>query len=489
MLPILALCLGTMPFTVSAAVQVSDPAFYTRYSFLRLLEADDTLTLSDEAFFDEAAKVVFPVNQYRLPEGDALLAELEQTIIPQINADSLQLVRMVFRGAASPDGPVEGNRRLGQQRVASLFDFVTSRLAFPVADSLLSVDAVIEDYHSLCLMMHRAGDPDYELVQGLCDRLLDQDLPLLKKELQQARQGQLWRRLLTTYFPQLRTARFVMVLRKYKTIDIKPVEPAPAVESIVTATIDTLPAATAIIDVAPVTSQVETAPDTLLRRELLSVKTNLLFYALYLPGYNRWAPIPNVAIEYYPKGGHFTLGASFDMPWWQHYHQHKFFQLRNYQIETRYYLRSTRVPDGSTVGTAPAFAGFYLQAYAHAGLFGICFDADRGWVGEGYGAGLGLGYVTPISKNGHWRLEFGLQAGYFRCKYDPYQYENPIDPAYHDDLYYYKWTLDASLFKKRQYRWNWLGPTRIGITLTYDLLYRRIQKHGASFKNKEIMEY
>lgn len=482
----MALCISTMPMVAFAAVQVSDPAFYARYSFLRLLEADDTLTLSDEDFFDEAAKVIFPVNQYRLPEGNALLTELEKTIIPQINADSLQLVRMVFRGAASPDGPVEGNRRLGQQRVASLFDFVVSRLAFPVADSLLSVDAVIEDYHSLCLMMRRANDPDYAIVQQLCDQYLDEDLAVLKRELQQAKRGQLWRRLLTTYFPQLRTARFVMVLRKYKTIDIKPVEPAPTVETVATVVVDTLPDATSIIDVAPPTAHI-VQEDTLPRRELLSIKTNLLFYGLYLPGYDRWAPIPNVAIEYYPKGGHVTLGASFDMPWWQHYHKHKFFQFRNYQVEGRYYLRSSSQPSPLTSQPSPVFSGFYLSAYGHAGLFGICFDADRGWVGEGAGAGLGFGYVTPISKNGHWRLEFGLQAGFFRCKYDPYQYENPIDPAYHDDLYYYKWTLDASLFKKRQYRFNWIGPTRIGITLTYDLLYRRIQKKGASFKAKEIL--
>ena len=84
--------------------------------------------------------------------------------------------------------------------------------------------------------------------------------------------------------------------------------------------------------------------------------------------------------------------------------------------------------------------------------------------------------------------KFGLQAGFFRCKYDPYQYENPIDPTYHDDLYYYKWTLEPELFKKRQYRWNWIGPTRIGITLSYDLLYRRQQKRGASFKATETQE-
>ena len=117
-------------------------------------------------------------------------------------------------------------------------------------------------------------------------------------------------------------------------------------------------------------------------------------------------------------------------------------------------------------GEGAAFRGLYLQAYAHVALFGLCFDADRGWVGEGAGGGIGVGYVMPLSKKGHWRLEFGLQAGYFRCKYDPYQYENPVDPSYSDHLYYYKWSLDPALFEKRQYRYNWLGPTRVGITLT-----------------------
>jgi hypothetical protein len=223
------------------------------------------------------------------------------------------------------------------------------------------------------------------------------------------------------------------------------------------------------------------------RRELLAVKTNALFYAAFIPGYDRWCPIPNVAVEYYPKKGHFTFGASFDMPWWHDYDAHKYFQLRNYQLEARWYSHGANGANGANgaTGVNGAYRGFYLQGYAHAGLFGICFDADRGWVGEGFGGGLGLGYVTPLSRDGHWRLELGLQAGFFTCKYDPYQYENPVDPTYTDHLYYYKWTLEPELFKKRQYRWNWLGPTRIGVTLSYDLLYRRINKKGVSFKSKE----
>ena len=484
---LLVLWTSMQSMTAGAMTLRVDSAFYQNYPFIFIVDDDEEpQPLSDETFFDVAAKVVFPVNKTMLPLGSPLLQELERNVIPHINADSLQLLRMVFRGAASPEGSVANNQRLGQERVKNLYDWVTSRMAFPVADGLLSIDADIEDYQSLCLMMSRANDPDYAFVKDLCDRYQDQDLNTLKTKLRQAQYGRLWNRLLLTYFPQLRTARFVIYLRKVRPLKaIVPEEPViPEVP------VDTLP-----VIVEPVLPTIPTpAVDTLyMRRELLSVKTNLLFYGVYMPGYDRWCPIPNVAIEYYPKRGHFTFGASFDMPWWQDYDAHKYFQLRNYQLETRYYLKSSTgrgatshpLPLTSHPSNAPAFSGFYVSAYAHVGLFGICFDANRGWVGEGGGAGLGIGYVTPISRNGHWRLEFGLQAGYFRCKYDPYKYENPINPDYHDDLYYYKWTKKPELFKKRQYRWNWIGPTRIGVTLTYDLLYRRIQKRGASFKSTE----
>lgn len=206
-------------------------------------------------------------------------------------------------------------------------------------------------------------------------------------------------------------------------------------------------------------------------RELLSLKTNILFDFAYVPGYDRWCPIPNVALEYYPKKGHWTYGASFDFPWWQDYDGHKYFQVRNYQLETRYYIHSNDA--SKTKDVSAAFKGLFLQGYAHVGLFCVSFDENRGWIGEGVGAGVGVGYVLPISKKEHWRLEFSAQLGAFRCKYDPFQYENPVDKTYRDGLYYYKWKLDASLFKKRQYRYTWLGPARVGITLCYDLIYRK----------------
>ena len=211
------------------------------------------------------------------------------------------------------------------------------------------------------------------------------------------------------------------------------------------------------------------------RRESMSIKTNVLLDLAYMPGYNRFCPIPNVAVEYYPLHGHFTYGASFDGPWWKHDKEHKYFQLRNYQVHTRYYLLSGDINEQKT-GKGAAFKGFFISAYAHAFLYNICFDADRGWEGEGWGAGLGIGYVMPLDRKQHWRLEFGLQAGYLHTLYDPYQWRCPVNPSHDPEQYYYKWYGDAKDFKKRQHRYSWIGPTRVDITLSYDIFYRSSQK-------------
>ena len=291
-------------------------------------------------------------------------------------------------------------------------------LQIPQGDSL-HLETMTEDYHYLYKRMMQDGDPDCERVKRLFDEYMPrQQYAQLKNVLKSIDGGRLWRKILVNYFPSLRAARMVIVCQRKPEPVVAPVVPeAPVVDEVV------------------VPAEPEPWVERYPRRELLSVKTNLLFYGVYMPGYGKWCPIPNVAVEYYPLRGHFTYGASFDCPWWQNYWGHKYFQVRNYQLESRYYFRRGDI-ELRPEGKGAAFKGFYLQAYGNITMYGICFDADRGWVGEGFGGGIGVGYVLPLSKKGHWRLEFQLQAGVFYTKYDPYQLENPVNPNYRDHLYY-----------------------------------------------------
>ena len=500
-------------------------SLYNRYPFVRFVGKGERPVLTDREFYEMAAKVIFPVNQFALPKNDTLLLRLKNEVLPLANENRLKLVGLMIRGAASPEGDTRHNEYLGKARADNLLRFFDDHLLVPFDTSHFYMQASLEDYRYLCYLMKDAGDKDYRLVQGWCDQYLpkdqteqlkcgqnlpknqteqlkrDQNLSMnqteqLKQVLKTYDGGRLWQRLLHDYYPALRAARVVSFFEDSTKVErMKPV-PVASPDSMA---------------LAPVVWEPQTETVRLPRREYLSVKTNLLFDVAYMPGYNRWCPIPNIAVEYYPLRGHFTFGGSVDFPWWQHYPKHKFFQVRNYQFESRYYFKANGAngahgpneayePNGANephkphkpyapqTSAGPAFRGLYLQAYVHTALFGICFDADRGWEGEGFGGGVGIGYVLPLSRRGHWRLEFGAQFGIFVCRYDPYQYESPVDDNLHDNLYYYKYYGEPKWFKTRQHQTTWFGPTRIGITLSYDLFYRRIQKKGISMKPWETYE-
>ena len=472
-----------------------DTTAYRNYPYIRFINEGDSIKITDDEFFDIAGKIIFPINKYNLPKRDSLVIQLENEVFPLINRDSLELAYMILRGATSPEGPARWNKILGEKRAETILNFIKENLIMPLGDKF-DMELDIEDYRTLCLMMRRTGDKDYGYVQAMCDQYLPKkQTARLKAILASARQGTMWLRLYREYFPRLRAARMVFFFyapHKFKQPEVLDVTPLPQEPQDVQEPQEPQepqdvqkPQEGQVVQEGQEIKLEEPIDTRLFRREVLSVKTNLLLYGFYLPGgYNRWCPIPNVALEYYPKHGHFTYGASIDFPWWRHYYEHKFFEVRNYQLEARYYFRSgdirKRIP-----GQGAAFRGWYLQAYAGVGLFNICFDKDSGYEGEYLGGGIGAGYVLPLTKRGHWRLEFQLQAGVVYGKYDPYQWENLINPAVHDELYYYRWTGAAENFKLRQYRFSWIGPTRVGVTLTYDLLYDRIKKKGISFRSYE----
>ncbi len=483
---IILLAVLAVSITVKAARV--DSLSIPNYSYLKFLESNNPaglIRLTDDDYLNNAGKVVFRINRYDAFSNDSVLHQLEEEVLPIINHDSLRLARLVLRVASSPEGPTAFNHQLSIRRAKTLTDFLRKRLIVPVEESVLDIEIIDEDYRLLCAMMRQASDPDYDQVRQLVDRYTSKhDFARLKFELQRFRQGQLWQRLMRIYFPHLRAARLVLVFERPAVKQVLPaVQPALA---------DSIDHATSAVEVKPAdvvpTPEFTTVQERDPRREWLSIKTNLLLDFAYVPfGYDRWCPIPNIALEYYPKHGHFTYGASIDFPWWRHYWDFKYFELRNYQLEARYYLRSGDISKNPP-GKGKAYRGLYLQAYVHGGLYCFSLNIDRGYVGEYLGGGIGVGYVLPLGKCSRWSLELGAQFGYIYSGYDPFQFEYRGSVDLQDHLYYYDWTLPAAEFKKRQYRYSWFGPTRAGITITYNLLYRRKAKRGISFKSYEWKE-
>lgn len=426
------------------------------------MNAAAQVSTTDSAFIHDSRPIIpFVVGKKDIEQQDRKW--ITNNLIPKLKALGDSGI-IIGRASASPEGSLHINTQLANARKASMNALLSS---YGINTNLIRYDVAPMDFPLMRSLMKLRKDDYLPVVDSLMNQYAA-DVILLKEAMIRQDRGKLWQHLYHNYFPSLRSVRIMAIKRAEKEEDkreeierkenerkeneIEKIEEIEKTEKI---------------------EKEETEGDD--RRELMSVKTNLLFDLAYMPGYNRFCPIPNVAIEYYPLHGHFTYGASFDTPWWKHYSKHKYFQLRNYQVHIRYYLRRGDIEERKP-GEGAAFKGFFFSAYAHAYLYNICFSEKRGWEGEGWGAGMGVGYVMPIDRKEHWRLEFGLQLGYLHTLYDPYQWRCPVDPDTDANRYYYKWYGNAKDFKKRQHSYSWIGPTRVEITLSYDLIYRHKER-------------
>lgn len=420
-------------------------------------ENDEDLRLSDSLFNSIATGVQFKVNRTNIDTETDFYRMYSKELIPLLRREGLILKKIYIRGAASPEGPYENNRRLGQGRMRNLIKLIDSDLqnisAKKNKNAMVKLDStsITEDYRYLVELMEAAHDADAAEVRKAFEQC-QWDEPCCKLQLQKMQGGKLWQRLLKEYFPQLRTARIVILLQY-----IEPKKPRFTLPQTPVAPL--LPAETAVLPTVP-TFKAETPVPTYTQRHLIALRTNLLRDFFYMPQFG-FAPGIDAQLEYYPEHGHLTYNIGFTWSQHRHWDDHKFFQVRDLQLSVRRYFRG----DGS-------FVGPYIGAYAHGGCYGIGLSESKGWQGEHYGGGLDFGWVMPLNRKGNFRLELNVSAGYISSKYDPYVWGNPVSNE-DDGKYYYDYLGSASSFTKRNHLFSWLGPTNAGVSLTYDIIYRK----------------
>ena len=186
---------------------------------------------------------------------------------------------------------------------------------------------------------------------------------------------------------------------------------------------------------------------------IFGLSTNLIYDVTYVPKYG-FTSIPSASLEFYPRRGHWTVGADVEWPMWKHWDDHRFLQIQNVTLWTRRYFKEKE----------DRFRGLYLFANANVARFGVGFDA-KGWEGEGAGASLGVGHKCTFGSR--FFLDLGIAAGGFYAKYDPYVFGNDATRRY-----YYDYAGDPDQFVERNHRWFWFGPTRAYISLGIDLFNR-----------------
>ncbi len=189
-------------------------------------------------------------------------------------------------------------------------------------------------------------------------------------------------------------------------------------------------------------SPIDWAVDSLPRRTLFAIKTNLLYDV---------ATAINIEVEV-PIGERYSLCGEWIFPWWRSDSRQRCFELLNGTLEGRYWL-------GRRDNKAP-LTGWAVGLYVGGGYY------DLEWNGTGYqgehllSGGLSGSYAHSIGSN--LRLEYSLGVGVLTTKYRKYEAE--------------KCGNNWLLVRSERGRHTLFAPTRAKISLVW--LLRHPDKRG-----------
>ena len=381
--------------------------------------------------------------------------ETLDAFVGQLNAlrtDTLHYAITLFvEGNASPDGTVDANVRLTENRVKNVMEYIHRHVMLP--DSLIRIRAEGIDWDGLAEWV--AGDARVPGQERALDIL--QHTPIWvfdaqgrivdsrKKQLMDLEGGRAYRYMMEHYFPGLRNT----VLRLSYTVDpdaCRAAEPNVSQDSTLVSEQDVIPEQNAqssaelkseqmlvgvdsvgqqAAQVVPASGKVQSADREPLHR--LALKTNLLYDAILMP---------SLEIEY-RIDDRWSINLEGEVAWWSKKPQHKYYQIATIGPEGRYWFR-----------TKKPWHGHYIGAFA-AGSWYDLENGGRGYKGEFYMTGFSYGYMFPIGRA--LSLEAGIGIGFLHTSYEEYL------------------PLDGHYVYQQTSRTNYFGPVKLKFALAWRL--------------------
>ena len=410
--------------------------------------------------------VYFPLSETTIrPEymgNEANIAVLREMLSDPNRVPS----RVVIEGAASPEGPVSINERLGATRAKVLVDFLTSE--FPYLKDRIVVRSVAEDWAGLrasILANGTLGSSEKEELIGIID---SNNSPARKEALLKASAS--YPVVEKECLPYVRYARIGNIEFEAPAVtepaDTTPKDTTPkdTVTTVVPAdttsapvavdTTDLFPARDTLEAVAPVdtTAKVKPyeggivpafpAPAKGYRNMIAAVKTNLLYDAV--TGLN-------VEVEV-PIANRFSVAWEDVFPWWETGNKYCF-QLWEMGAEARFWFKPWE-----TVGTEK-LRGWFVGPYVMSGKYDFQYDKSINYQGELWSVGATAGYAMPIGKKKRVNLEFSLSMGYMKTHFRHYLPTDSYDKLIHDPA------GDGSFYNIFKY------PTKAKVSLVVPISY------------------
>lgn len=245
------------------------------------------------------------------------------------------LRRISMRSGSSPEGNSASNRRLSDERLASLRGLILERL--PVPDSVFACTSSGNDWEGLASLV-KASDMPYreEALRILRDTpewvtrngvVVDSR----KRQLMNLRGGRVWHYMAEHFFPELRNCSVIEC--EFEPVSkgmegdtvVLPRQAEPRDTVIVR---DTIERTVVIRDTVQAAIPVADVPKAF----YMGLKTNLLYDALL---------VPNIGVELYLGKG-WAVGGNWMYAWWNSNKRHNYWRLYGGELDVRKYFAAAR---------------------------------------------------------------------------------------------------------------------------------------------------
>lgn len=380
---------------------------------------------------------------------DAFVGQLKA-----LRADTARYAVTLFvEGNASPDGTVDANVRLTENRVKNVLAHIRRQAAFP--DTLIRIRAEGIDWDGLAERVasdHSVPGRDKALeilhrtpvwVFDAQGRIVDSR----KKQLMDLEGGSTYRYLSEHYFPGLRNTMLQLIYAVAS--DAPPTaetdEPRDSVQA---SEQDMVQEQRMEPSAEPKPEEVPVRADSMPREKTqgavisdsgedrpadreplyrLALKTNLLYDAILMP---------SLEIEY-RINDRWSVNLEGEVAWWSRKPRHKYYQIATISPEGRYWFKTKKPWHGHYVGVFVGGSWYDLE------------NGGRGYKGEFYMTGLSYGYMFPIGRV--LSLEAGIGIGFLHTSYKEYL------------------PLDGHYVYQQTSRTNYFGPVKLKLALAWRL--------------------
>lgn len=396
---------------LSAAFFISLPFGGKLLAQHRTGESDAPQRVSTPIYFrigESRIDTTFEGNRYRLM--------LFMDSLNKVLADSSYVVtRICVQGTSSPDGNKSRNLQLAGERAEALAGYVRSH-APQVADKVHSVNGG-ENWDGLRELIEASDMPDKEAMLRLMDRYAD-DRSACKRAMQYYDGSKPWLYMYEHFFPALRMggggiARSEAVPCRQDTVpqtgsqmsfDYVSKNGTESTAQTLREEQQTAPEGTGPVSAAP-----EVMSLSRQFHPLVALKTDLMLWGGVMPDFRMGTWTPNLSVELY-FARRWSVQAGYAYSNWDAFSGDKeLYALSVADLETRYWF-----------GKPSLFKGLYLGVYGQYGQYDVQ-ETVSGQTGSFWGAGLGAGWLQPLSK--HWAVEAQIRGGYRSAQNELYDIE------------------------------------------------------------------